>query len=115
MRKATGVAHWVGTVGLGTVHVVNPADPGSSAFADVYREFFDDTSEDLSGSSPQREPAVYGKDGTPLGAVTYRLPQNASRYFAQLKPGDGRWVRSPESRIELVRSSATFPRWRPRR
>ncbi len=84
------------TIGLGNVHVVNPADPGSSAFADVYREFFDDTSEDLSGSSPQREPAVYGKDGTPLGAVTYRLPQNASRYFAQLKAGDGRWVRSPE-------------------
>ena len=82
------------TIGLGNVHVVNPADPGSSAFADVYREFFDDTSDDMSG--PQREPAVYGTDGEPLGAVTYRLPQNANHYFTVLKPGAGRWVRSPE-------------------
>lgn len=82
------------TIGLGNVHVVNPADPGSTAFADVYREFFDDTNEDV--SNPQREPAVYGKEGDPLGAVTYRLPQSAAVYFAQLEPGAGKWVRSPE-------------------
>ena len=85
------------TVGLGNVHVVNPADPGSTAFADVYREFFDDTSEDVTGNNPQREPAVYNKEGDPLGAVTYRMPQSAAVYFAQMKPGQGRWVRSPDS------------------
>ena len=85
------------TVGLGNVHVVNPADPGSTAFADVYRDFFDDTSEDVTGNNPQREPAVYNKEGDPLGAVTYRMPQSAAVYFAKMKPGDGRWVRSPDS------------------
>ncbi|HYR27726.1 MAG TPA: HAMP domain-containing protein, partial [Thermoanaerobaculia bacterium] len=84
------------TIGLGNVHVVNPADPGSTAFADVYREFFDDTSEDVTGNNPQREPAVYGKEGDPLGAVTYRMPQNAAVYYATMQAGQGRWVRSPD-------------------
>jgi signal transduction histidine kinase len=95
------------TIGLGNVHVVNPADPGSSAFADVYREFFHDAGDDGSGTDGQREPAVYGKDGSPLGAVTYRMPQSASVYYGQLKPGQGRWVKSPDpeaTELYLLRS-----------
>jgi signal transduction histidine kinase len=84
------------TIGLGNVHVVNPADPGSSAFADVYREFFDDTTDDITGYSPQRDPAVYGADGSSLSAVMYRMPQSAAVYYRQMKPGSGRWVQSPD-------------------
>ena len=85
------------TIANGSVHVVNPADPGASSFADVYRDFFDDTEDEATGMHPQREPAVYDREGNAQSAVTYRLPESPARYFAQLKPAQGRWVRSAES------------------
>jgi hypothetical protein len=33
-------------IGEGSVHVVNPADPGATAFADIYRDFFEPSFED---------------------------------------------------------------------
>ena len=85
------------TIGLGSVHVVNPADPGSTASADVYRDFFRVDADDPTGLHPQREPAVYDREGNPQSAVTYRLPESPSRYFTRLRPGKGVWVRAPES------------------
>jgi signal transduction histidine kinase/HAMP domain-containing protein len=84
------------TIGLGSVHVVNPADPGATAFADVYRDFFDTTSGDASVLHAQREPAVFDKEGNALSAANYRLPQSPARYFAALKPGQGVWVPSAD-------------------
>ncbi|HEX2831369.1 MAG TPA: ATP-binding protein [Thermoanaerobaculia bacterium] len=84
------------TVGLGSVHVVNPADAGASAFADVYRDFFNTTDDDTTGLHPQREPAVYDAEGVPQSTVTYRLPQSPALYFKRLKPGTGVWVRSAD-------------------
>ena len=93
------------TIGLGSVHVVNPADPGATAFADVYRDFFDANSGDASVLHTQGEPAVFDKEGNALSAVTYRLPQSPARYFAALKPGQGLWVSSsqPEAAELYVR------------
>ncbi|MGZ5444946.1 MAG: ATP-binding protein [Thermoanaerobaculia bacterium] len=84
------------TIGLGSVHVVNPADPGATASADVYRDFFHVDTDDTTGLHPQREPAVYDSDGDPQSAVTYRLPESPARYFARLRPGTGVWVRAPD-------------------
>ena len=84
------------TIGLGTVHVVNPGDPGATAFADVYREFFDDTADDATGLHPQRQPAVYDREGNAQSAVTYRLPQKPNVYFASLAPGKGIWLPSSD-------------------
>ncbi|HJQ41158.1 MAG TPA: hypothetical protein VKB93_28810, partial [Thermoanaerobaculia bacterium] len=84
------------TIGLGSVHVVNPADPGATAYSDIYREFFDTSSDDRAGLHPQREPAVYDREGNAQGAMTYRLPQKPSVYFAGLKPGQGLWVTSSD-------------------
>ncbi|HEX7828164.1 MAG TPA: ATP-binding protein [Thermoanaerobaculia bacterium] len=97
------------TVGLGSVHVVNPADAGASAFADVYRDFFDAADDDPMGMHPQREPAVYDKEGIPQSVVTYRLPQSPAAYYARLKPGTGVWVRStdPDEPALYVRRSET--------
>ncbi|HET7437055.1 MAG TPA: ATP-binding protein [Thermoanaerobaculia bacterium] len=81
-------------VGLGSVHLVNPAEPGATAAADIYRDFFVSGSDDTPGPRPQREPAVYDRDGYPQSAVTLRLPQNPARYFATMKAGHGRWLRS---------------------
>ena len=80
-------------IALGSVHVVNPADPGATAFADVYRDFFETETENASSLHPQREPAVYDASGNAQSAVTYRLPQNAASYYNRLKPGSGMWVR----------------------
>ncbi|HET8772489.1 MAG TPA: ATP-binding protein, partial [Thermoanaerobaculia bacterium] len=85
------------TIGLGIVHVVNPADPGASASADVYRDFFHVDTDDSTGLHPQREPAVYDREGIPQSAVTYRLPESPARYFARLRPGKGVWVRGPDA------------------
>ncbi|HEX6100522.1 MAG TPA: ATP-binding protein [Thermoanaerobaculia bacterium] len=85
------------TIGLGSVHVVNPADPGATASADVYRDFFHVDPDDTTGLYPQREPAVYDREGISQGAVTYRLPESPARYFARLRAGKGMWVRGPDA------------------
>ncbi|HEX2060097.1 MAG TPA: hypothetical protein VHK90_05105, partial [Thermoanaerobaculia bacterium] len=87
------------TIGLGSVHVVNPADPGATAFADAYRDFFDASSGDTTMLYRQGEPAVYDKEGNAQSAVTYRLPQSAARYFQRLKPGTGVWVPSADPNV----------------
>jgi signal transduction histidine kinase/HAMP domain-containing protein len=84
------------TIGLGSVHVVNPADPGATAFADVYRDFFHADTDDTTGLYPQREPAVYDNSGTPQSTVTYPLPESPVRYLARLRPGYGVWVKTTE-------------------
>jgi signal transduction histidine kinase len=93
------------TIGLGSVHVVNPADPGAAASADIYRDFFDSSTGDPAMLHGQREPAVYDRDGNAQTAVTYRLPQNPTVLFARLKTGQGMWVQStdPEAGMLYVR------------
>jgi signal transduction histidine kinase/HAMP domain-containing protein len=91
------------TIGFGSVHVVNPADPGATAVADVYREFFHADIDDTTGLYPQREPAVYDKDGNPQSTVTYPLPESPARYLARLRPGRGVWVRSEEGDLYVRR------------
>ena len=77
----------------GSVHVVNPADPGATTFADVYRGFFEPSADDsATGLRPQRELVVYDADGNAHGNVDLRLPQSPSWYFAVLRPGRGVWV-----------------------
>ncbi|HJW93440.1 MAG TPA: ATP-binding protein [Thermoanaerobaculia bacterium] len=84
------------TIARGSVHVVNPADPGATSFADVYRDFFETGSEDLTtGLHGQGEPAVYDKDGNSHGSASVRLPQSPAWYIATLKPGRGVWVTGP--------------------
>jgi len=81
------------TIARGSVHVVNPADPGATSFADVYRDFFEAGTEDLTtGLHAQREPAVYDRDGNVNGATNVRLPQSPAWYIATMKPGRGAWV-----------------------
>jgi signal transduction histidine kinase/HAMP domain-containing protein len=93
------------TIGLGSVHVVNPADPGATATADVYRDVFDTASADPSILQRQPEPAVFDRNGNVQSTVTYRLPQSPARYFERLKPGQGVWVPStnPEAGALYVR------------
>jgi signal transduction histidine kinase len=81
------------TIAAGSVHVVNPADPGATTFGDVYRDFFDSSGEDSNVSlHAQREPVVYEKNGNVHGSTPLRLPQAPAWYLASLKPGQGTWV-----------------------
>ena len=91
------------TIGLGSVHVVNPADPGSTSFADVYREFFHVDTDDASGLYAQREPAVYDKEGNPQSNSTYLLPERPTRYLARLRPGTGVWVATKDGDLYVRR------------
>ncbi|HVR41656.1 MAG TPA: HAMP domain-containing protein, partial [Thermoanaerobaculia bacterium] len=79
-------------VALGSVHILNPADPGATAFADVYRDFFESEADDRAGLHPQPEPAVYDSTGDPQNVSTIRLPRNPVWYFARMKPASGTWV-----------------------
>ncbi|HEX7680654.1 MAG TPA: hypothetical protein VF713_21145, partial [Thermoanaerobaculia bacterium] len=84
-------------VAEGSVHVVNPADPGATTFADVYRDFFEPSFADtVTGLRPQREIVVYDSDGNPHGTTTVRLPRSPTFYFATLKPGHGIWIEENE-------------------
>ncbi len=84
-------------VAEGSVHVVNPADPGATTFADVYRDFFEPSFDDtVTGLRPQREIVVYDRDGNAHGTTTVRLPQSPAYYFATLKPGNGIWLEENE-------------------
>ena len=85
-------------IGEGSVHVVNPADPGSTAFGDVYRDFFEESPDESGiGLHAQREPVVYERTGSVQGNPSFRLPQNPSWYFAALKQGTGTWVDAAET------------------
>jgi len=85
-------------IGEGSVHVVNPADPGATEFADVYRDFFEPAFADTTtGLRAQPGPVVYQKDGNAHGQASFRLPQSPTRYFATLKPGQGVWVSAAET------------------
>ena len=83
-------------VAEGSVHVVNPADPGATTFAEVYRDFFEPSFDDVTGLRPQREIVVFDRDGNPHGTTTVRLPQSPVSYFATLKPGHGMWIEQNE-------------------
>ncbi|HXH41328.1 MAG TPA: HAMP domain-containing protein, partial [Thermoanaerobaculia bacterium] len=84
-------------VAEGSVHVVNPADPGATTFADVYRDFFEPTFGDtVTGLQPQREIVVFDHDGKARGTTTVRLPQSPASYFAALKPDHGLWIEENE-------------------
>jgi signal transduction histidine kinase/HAMP domain-containing protein len=85
------------TIGLGSVHVVNPTDPGGAPSSDVYRDFFEIESTDPALLQRQREPAVFDASGNTDSAVKYRLPQSPARYYARLKPGQGLWVQSTDA------------------
>ncbi|HYH07627.1 MAG TPA: ATP-binding protein [Thermoanaerobaculia bacterium] len=85
------------TIGLGSVHVVNPADPGATASADVYRDFFDATTGDTTMLYRQGEPAVYDKDGNAQSAVTYPLPLGPAWMYGTMKPGRGSWVKAADN------------------
>jgi signal transduction histidine kinase/HAMP domain-containing protein len=91
------------TIGLGSVHVVNPADPGATAFADVYRDFFQAATDDTTSLYPQREPAVYDREGNAQTAVTYPLPESPARYLARLRPGTGVWVAAADGQLYVRR------------
>jgi len=86
------------TIANGSVHVVNPADPGATSFADAYRDFFEAGTEDTTtGLRAQREPTVYDRDGIAHG-VPVRLPQTPTWYFASMKPGTGVWLDTTQTR-----------------
>jgi len=86
------------TIARGSVHVVNPADPGATSFADVYRDFFEAGTEDVTtGLHGQGDPAVFDKSGNSHGAASIRLPQSPAWYIATMKPGRGMWVTGPLS------------------
>lgn len=97
MHHDFDVTAWGTTIALGSVHVVNPADPGAVSSADIYRDFFQSGVEDLTtGLHAQREPAVYDAAGNAHG-VTIRLPQSPGFYFTRLKPGSGMWIEQPNA------------------
>ncbi|MGZ4809657.1 MAG: ATP-binding protein, partial [Thermoanaerobaculia bacterium] len=86
------------TIALGSVHVVNPADPGGTSISDAYRDFFEAGAEDTTtGLRAQREPTVYDRLGNARG-TPLRLPQSPAWYFSRLKPGMGLWDRTAQTR-----------------
>ncbi len=81
----------------GSVHVVNPADPGATTFADVYRNLFDPSADDsVAALHPLRELVVYDDAGNAHGNTDLRLPQNPNWYLGVLKPGHGMWVQGTD-------------------
>jgi nitrogen fixation/metabolism regulation signal transduction histidine kinase len=96
-------------VGHGSVHVLNPADPGAETFADVYRDFFEASPDDSVLRTPL-EPIVFDRNGNAGGSTTIRLPQSPASYFASLKPGAGHWIgpAAPDSAIYLRRTEGAL-------
>ncbi|MGZ5493763.1 MAG: ATP-binding protein, partial [Thermoanaerobaculia bacterium] len=88
---------WGTTIATGSVHVVNPGDPGATTFADIYRDFFESARDPAAETHRQSEPAVYDRDGSVESTVTVRLPQNPTWYIQRMRPGTGLWVSGDES------------------
>src|SRR5437660_5742003 len=85
-------------IGQGSVHVVNPAEPGAIEFPDVYRDFFEPAFADTTtGLRSQPGPVVYNKSGSAHGSASFRLPESPAQYFATLKTGQGVWVNAADT------------------
>jgi len=85
-------------IGQGSVHVVNPAEPGAIEFPDVYRDFFEPAFADTTtGLRSQPGPVVYDKSGSAHGSASFRLPESPAQYFATLKTGQGVWVNAADT------------------
>ena len=94
-------------IGEGSIHVVNPADPGATAtYADIYRDFFEPSLADTTtGLRAQPSPTVYEKNGNSRGPSTLKLPQSPERYFTMLKSGQGLWVNAAQGSSVYLRRS----------
>jgi len=102
MHHDFDVTAWGTTIALGSVHVVNPADPAALASSDVYRDIFQASPDDITtGLRAQREPAIYDAAGNAHGP-SVRLPQSPAFYFAHIKPGGGMWVEQPGTDPPLI-------------
>lgn len=87
----------------GTIHVVNPGTPGSTAMADIYRPFFVDADSAPMTPRYRSEPVIFDRDGTAWGMRRLRLPRSPARYFALLDPGEGIWVDTPDGGMAYLR------------
>ncbi|PYQ48044.1 MAG: hypothetical protein DMF59_17235 [Acidobacteria bacterium] len=94
-------------IGEGSIHVVNPADPGATAtYADIYRDFFEPSFADTTtGLRAQPSPTVFEKNGNSRGPSTLKLPQSPERYFTMLKSGQGLWVNAAQGSSVYLRRS----------
>ena len=94
MHHEFDVTAWGTTIAHGSVHVVNPADPGATTYADVYRDFFESArAEGRPMFHLQQEPVVYDSSGNVHGSTTALiLPRVPSWYLERLRPGTGTWV-----------------------
>ncbi|HVT03907.1 MAG TPA: ATP-binding protein, partial [Thermoanaerobaculia bacterium] len=94
--------------GSGSVHIVNPTEPGSSSFIDVYRDLFSRNPEESSSALhfPQ-EPVIFERDGSVRGQPAFHLPQNPPWYFRAIKPGQGLWERSAQDQDQRIYLRAT--------
>jgi signal transduction histidine kinase/HAMP domain-containing protein len=108
---------WGTIIATGSLHVVNPADPGATSFADVYHDFFEAEPDPAAEIHRQSVPAVYDADGNPETPVTLRLPRNPSWYIARMVPGSGMWVEGPAASSAYLRRTENalyaFPLERP--
>ncbi len=92
----------------GTVHVINPGEPGSTALADIYRPFFTEPTE--APVAPYRiEPVLFDREGTSTGPHAVRLLRSPARYFETLPEGRGLWAALADGgRAYLRRSGDTL-------
>jgi nitrogen fixation/metabolism regulation signal transduction histidine kinase len=95
-------------VARGSVHVVNPADPGATSFADVYRDFFEGSRDESTALHATREPIVYDRQGNVHGTPIFRLPQSPAWYFLNLPPGGGLWASRRGETAYLLRTESAI-------
>jgi signal transduction histidine kinase len=83
---------------VGSIHILNPSDPGATAFGDLYRDLFTaDPEEPATPMHLRTEPVVFDREGNAYGNPDFRLPRNPAWYFETMKPGEGRWVRAAQA------------------
>ena len=88
-------------VAIGTVHIVNPAEPGATSFADVYRDFFRLPEQSSSPIRARADTVVYDRDGNAYGDPKLHLPRRPQWYIRAMNPGDTMWVRVSDPRAEI--------------
>jgi signal transduction histidine kinase len=89
----------------GRIHVVDPGDPGATAFTDVYRELFE-RERDQADTRDTIEPMVVDSAGVVQGSHRVRLARTHSYYFDRLQARQGLWERaaSDAERVFVYRS-----------
>jgi len=94
-------------IALGSIHVLNPADPAAATFSDAYRDLYvtpplaarpEEISRAFRTSGP---PVVFSASGEIAGTPSFELPESPAKLIERIDQSEGEWVTSRDEKSDV--------------